>query len=159
MARPKKAQPTKSDFVRSMALDAPAKDVAAAAKKAGIRVTERYVYVIRSSDRAKARKRGITPVPGGRANGGAEGDLRRAIAELGLTQARRVLEDVEAVFGSGGAVPRASRRTKSVGGRTETAAFILAHSGMPIKEVVAAGARKGLRFSGSYVSRVRSEAR
>lgn len=161
MARPKKAQPNKSEFVRSIALDKPAKDVVAAAKKAGIRLTERYVYVIRSSDKAKARKQGITRSGrGGRANGGAEGDLRRAIAELGLTQARRVLQDVEAAFGSRSAVPRVSRARTSAGGRTAMAAFILAQPpSAPISAVVEAGARKGLRFSASYVSRLRSEAR
>jgi hypothetical protein len=160
MARPKKAQPNKSEFVRSMPSNAPAKDVVVAAKKTGIRLTERYVYVIRSSDKARARKHGSTRSGrSGRSNGGAEADLRRAIAELGLTQARQVLADVEAAFGSGGAVTRRSR-LKSAGGRTETAAFILAQpSSTPIKAVVEAGARKGLRFSGSYVSRVRSEAR
>lgn len=150
---------TKTAFVLSMP-GVSAGDVVVAAKKVGMKLTPRLVYVIRSADKAKAQKRGTTGSGRGRrANGGAEGDLRRAIAELGLTQARRVLEDVEAAFGSRGAVSRVSRARTSAGGRTAVATFILAHSGMAIKDVVAAGARNGLRFSGSYVSRLRSEAR
>lgn len=99
MARPKKALPNKSDFVRSMP-DMPAKDVVAATK-AGVKLTERYVYVIRSAD--KARARAGKPIGsrgrGRRAHAGAsEAQLRRAIAELGLSAAREILRDVEASF-------------------------------------------------------------
>jgi hypothetical protein len=102
MARPKKGTPTKSDFVRSLPADMPAKEVVAAASKKGIKgLSERYVYVIRSNDKAKGR----TGKPLGRgARGrragasGSEAELRRAIAELGLTAARAIFRDVEAAF-------------------------------------------------------------
>lgn len=89
----------KSEFVRSQG-DAKASDVVAAAKKRGIKLTERYVYVIRSAD--KARVRAGSAVGGGRGrrrrSGDAEARLRHAIAELGLAAARRVLQEVESAF-------------------------------------------------------------
>jgi hypothetical protein len=102
MARPKKGVPTKSDFVRAMPADMPAKDIVAAAAKKGMKLGERYVYVIRSADNARARK-GL-PARGTRGRGraaranGSEAALRRAIAELGLSASRRILQDVEAQF-------------------------------------------------------------
>jgi hypothetical protein len=104
MPRGKKGTVTKSSFVRSLASDTPATDVVAAAKKQGIKgLTERYVYVIRSSDKARARS-GRPPVGEGRkggrrgAAGGSEAALRRAIAELGLSAARAIFREVEAAF-------------------------------------------------------------
>jgi hypothetical protein len=85
----------KSDFVRSMG-KRPAKEVVAAAAKRGMKLTERYIYVIRSADKAKGRR-----VGGGgatRSSGGAEAALRSAIAELGLSRARQVLSEVERTF-------------------------------------------------------------
>ena len=100
MPRPKKPTPNKSDFVRAMG-DTPAKEVVAAAAKKGMKLTERYVYVIRSADKAKARRgRGAGVGRRGRGAGGAgaEADLRRAIAELGLSRARQVIAEVESAF-------------------------------------------------------------
>lgn len=80
---------------------APAKEVAAAAAKKGIKLSANFVHVVRSNDKARARKgkplgRGRK---GGRQRSGApEAELRRAIAELGLARARQVLADVEAAF-------------------------------------------------------------
>jgi hypothetical protein len=91
--RRKKTPLNKSDFVRKMG-KTPAKEVVAAAAKQGMKLTERYVYVIRSADKAKARRGRAAPA--GRR--GAEGDLRKAIAELGLSRARQVLAEVEAAF-------------------------------------------------------------
>jgi hypothetical protein len=87
---------TKSDFVRSMG-STKASDIVAAAKKQGMKLTERYVYVIRSSD----KRRGRAPVARGRRGRGtssSEAELRRAIAELGLTKARAIFREVEATF-------------------------------------------------------------
>lgn len=89
-----KNQVNKSDFVRSMG-DKPAKEIVATAKKKGFKLTERYVYVIRSADKAKRRGHVATKV-GGR----AEADMRRAVAELGLARSRQVLADVERAFGA-----------------------------------------------------------
>jgi hypothetical protein len=96
MPRPRKTKLNKSDFVRKMG-STPAKEVVAAAAKQGMKLTERYVYVIRSADKAKGRRG--APAPGRRAGGGAEANLRRAIAELGLARARAVLAEVERAFG------------------------------------------------------------
>jgi hypothetical protein len=88
----------KSEFVRSMP-NARASEVVAAAAKKGIKLTDRYVYVIRSADKAKGR-RGVSVGRGrGRAGGSAEAQLRQAIAEVGLSTARRILSEVEASFG------------------------------------------------------------
>lgn len=102
--RGKKGTVTKSSFVRSLPSDMPAKDVVAAAKKQGIKgLTDRYVYVIRSSDKARART-GRPPAGEGRKRGrrsserGSEATLRRAIAELGLSAARQIFREVEAAF-------------------------------------------------------------
>lgn len=91
---------TKTDFVRSMG-DAKASDIVAAAKKKGMKLSERYVYVIRSND--NARGRGSAPATGRggrgrRAGGDAEAQLRQAIGEIGLTAARRVFDEVERAF-------------------------------------------------------------
>jgi hypothetical protein len=95
----KKAAMNKSDFVRSMG-KTPAKGVVAAAAKQGMKLTERYVYVIRSADKAKTRRGGgIVIARRGVRGGNAEAELRRAIAELGLGRARQVLREVESAFG------------------------------------------------------------
>lgn len=88
-----------ADFLRGMP-DASARDIVAAAKKKGIKLSERYVYVIRSSDRAKAQAGGSRGGRGSRpGKNGAETSLRQAIAELGLARARQVLAEVESRFG------------------------------------------------------------
>lgn len=87
----------KSDFVRSME-GVPAREVVAAAAKSGIKLTERYVYVIRSADKAKARKRAFGGAGGSRRGGDGEAALRRAIAELGLATARTILREMERAF-------------------------------------------------------------
>jgi hypothetical protein len=91
---------TKSDFVRSQG-NKPAKEIVALAKKKGIKLSGRYVYVIRSSDKVRAgRKAGARrDVRILRGNGTSESALRTAIAELGLARARVVMAEVEKVFG------------------------------------------------------------
>jgi hypothetical protein len=84
---------TKSDFVRAN-VGIPAKEVVARAAKKRMKLSERYVYVIRSAD--KAKKYGKR----GRELGGApaaERELRRAIANAGLARARRVIAELEQV--------------------------------------------------------------
>jgi hypothetical protein len=100
MARRKKAT-SKTAFALGLPADMAAKDVVVEAAEKGIKLTDRYVYVIRSNANAKARggwKSRTTKRGGGRASGGAEGELRRAIAELGLARAREVLAQVESAF-------------------------------------------------------------
>jgi hypothetical protein len=88
---------TASDFVRHKPGMA-AKEIVALAKQAGIKLSERYVYVIRSSDRSRGRL-GAHQGWGRDSGRAAETSLRRAIAELGLVRARQVLADVESAFG------------------------------------------------------------
>jgi hypothetical protein len=93
----------KSDFVRSLDPGIPAGQVVALAEKQGIKLTPGFVYNIRSSANGKANGK----VNGGKAGrtsqleyrlGSAEGQLRAAIAEVGLARARLILEEVEATF-------------------------------------------------------------
>jgi len=94
---------TKSDFVRSLPGNTPAKDVVERAAKQGMKISEKYVYVIRSNDKAHAAGGGRGR-RGGRGRkvraggGGGESQLRRAIAELGLARARQLFHEVEAAF-------------------------------------------------------------
>src|SRR5262245_3282541 len=54
--------PSKTDFILSLPLDMPAAEVATKAQEAGIALTEKYIYKIRSARKAKA-KRPATPAP------------------------------------------------------------------------------------------------
>jgi hypothetical protein len=99
MPRTQSTKINKSEFIRSMP-DATAREVVEAGTKKGVKLSEKYVHVIRSAD--KARARGGRVVGGatrrGRGASGSEAELRRAIAELGLARARQVLGEVEAAF-------------------------------------------------------------
>jgi hypothetical protein len=55
MPKTKKA-PSKTAFVLSLAKDMPASEVVAKAKAAGLELTDRYVYVIRSKAKGRAGK-------------------------------------------------------------------------------------------------------
>lgn len=102
---------SKTAFILGLPADMPAKDAVAKAAAAGVKVTEKYVYNIRSSSRRKGpkAKRGPGRPPKsaapraakrGRADSGdLEGRLRAAIAELGLARARAVLDEVATAFG------------------------------------------------------------
>lgn len=93
--RKAKKKISKSDFVRSFKTGTPAKDIEIAAKKKGIKLSARYIYVIRSSDKTKNKRRG----PGlKKTNGSGDAQLRSAIAELGLARSRQVLAEVEQAF-------------------------------------------------------------
>ncbi len=54
--KPAKKTPSKTAFVLSLPRSAPASEVVAKAKAAGIELTDRYVYVIRSKAKSKAGK-------------------------------------------------------------------------------------------------------
>lgn len=104
----------KAAFIRSMPTTMPAKQVVAEAAKQGLRITEGHVYNLRSGSSKKAKrdtttltvsdgaapKRGPGRPPKSLASNShsQESDLRRAIAELGLTRARTVFAEVEAAF-------------------------------------------------------------
>jgi hypothetical protein len=103
----KSAFGAKAAFVRSVARETPAKEVVAQAAKKGVKLTENYVYTVRSSSGAtKAAKGKPGPKPGrGKASAGemsaAEAQLRDAIADLGLVTAARILESVKATIKGG----------------------------------------------------------
>lgn len=88
----------KSDFVRSLDRAIPAAEVIALAERRGMKLTAGFVYNIRSSSNLKsngaARK---PPKPVIKAQS-AESVLRTAIAQIGLTRARQILDEVEETF-------------------------------------------------------------
>ena len=82
----------------------PAKEVVAQAAKKGLKLSENYVYTIRSSG-SKAKKAGKPgPKPGRKGKAGSDGmtpaeaQLRNAIADLGLVKATEILEAVKATI-------------------------------------------------------------
>jgi len=94
---------TASDFVRSMPVTTPAKDVIAAAKAKGIRMSANLVYMVRATD----RKRGVGTVkrratPRARArlgailrNGATIVEFKKMAFALGIDNARRALDELE----------------------------------------------------------------
>lgn len=100
MAAKKRAKAgSKSDFIRSMP-QARAVEVVEAAKKAGITMSTQLVYVVRTNDKSKGRGRGfVRRGSRGHGAGNAEAALRSAIAQLGLSASRAILEDFERRFG------------------------------------------------------------
>jgi hypothetical protein len=96
----------KSDFVRSLDPSIPAAEVVALAEKRGLKLTTALVYNIRSASNAGARAKGraaarLNGVPNGwaqRVDTNVEAQLRAAIAQVGLSRARQILEEVEATF-------------------------------------------------------------
>jgi hypothetical protein len=108
---------SKTAFILSLPADMPASEAVAKAAAAGIKVSDKYVYNIRSANRGKPAeaKRGPgRPPKAGRgarraakrgpgrprgAGGDLEAQLRGAIAELGLARARAVLDEVATAFG------------------------------------------------------------
>ncbi len=95
----------KSEFVRSLDPTIPAADVVALAEKRGLKLTTGLVYNIRSASKAAARgsraKTATKPIGKWRAafaEGSAEAQLLAAIAQIGLSRARQILEEVEDTF-------------------------------------------------------------
>ena len=92
----------KSEFVRSLDRALSAAEVVALAEKKGLRLTPAFVYNIRSADSTRAPVRRSRKI--GHSNGKApltgtpEAQLRAAIAQIGLTRARQILEEVEDTF-------------------------------------------------------------
>lgn len=95
----KSAFGAKAAFVRGLPRETPAKEVVVQAAKKGLKLSENYVYTIRSSgSKAKPGKRGPKPGRKAIASAGmtpAEVQLRAAIADLGLVRATEILEGVK----------------------------------------------------------------
>lgn len=116
MAAKKAKKMTKADFVRSLPATTPAKEVVAKAKEAGIALTDMYVYNVRSTSKASAKKsngqepgsRAVTSARGPHkaavATGSVEELLKAIAAEIGLGRAIAVLQGerdrVRAVLGN-----------------------------------------------------------
>lgn len=109
MASDKHSKPrfgAKSEFVRSLDPSIPAAEVVALAEKRGLKLTTGLVYNIRSASNAAVRgsraRLAQKPVAKWRNNGtpddNAEAQLRAAIAQIGLSRARQILEEVEETF-------------------------------------------------------------
>lgn len=103
MAAKKKAKAAfgaKAAFVRGLPRETPAKEVVAQAAKKGLKLSENYVYTIRSAGTSKGKK----GKPGRKGKAGSDGmtpaeaQLRNAIADLGLVKATEILEAVKATI-------------------------------------------------------------
>jgi len=103
---PKSGEPSKSDFIRGLPRDTPAKEVVAKAKEAGMALTEAYVYAVRSASKgsgAKAKRAAKAASPAPKATRGrksAGGDavreiLRIAISSAGIDGAGAILADAK----------------------------------------------------------------
>lgn len=91
----------KSEFVRSLDPSIPVAEVVALAEKSGMKLTPGLVYNVRSA--AGLSPRSNKGGKGGRRKalvdqGLPEAQLRAAIAQVGLSRAREILEEVEATF-------------------------------------------------------------
>ena len=112
MASDKHSKPrfgAKSEFVRSLDPSIPAAEVVAMAEKRGLKLTTGLVYNIRSASNASLRgsrasaSRSGAQKPAvkwrnGTGDDSAEAQLRAAIAQIGLSRARQILEEVEETF-------------------------------------------------------------
>ncbi len=89
----------KSEFVRSLDPAIPAAEVVALAEKRGLKLTTGLVYNIRSaSSRTKASRKPSGKWRVAATDDSAEAQLRAAIAQIGLSRARQILEEVEDTF-------------------------------------------------------------
>jgi hypothetical protein len=97
---------SKSDFVRNLPQDMPAKEVVAKAKADGIKLSIAQVYNIRSTSKRRGKVAKVSRPAGATASvarattdtSDSEGRLRKLIAEVGLARARQVLAEVGAAF-------------------------------------------------------------
>ena len=89
---------TKAAFVLGFPTDMPAKEVVARATEAGLKLNDGYVYYVRSTARARKRKRKIgrpaasTRILVSRVSG-SEAEFRRIALQVGLGNARALLKD------------------------------------------------------------------
>jgi hypothetical protein len=107
------AKPTKASFVRGIPSSVPAKEVVAKAKAAGMTLSEKHVYVIRSDAKKRSAKNAKKKAAGGAApkahapsaaatksvssNGGGtnETNFRKLVLALGIPKAKSLVTDVE----------------------------------------------------------------
>src|ERR1700741_5019396 len=92
----RKGGSTKRAFVLSLPLDMPAKEVVERAAKAGIKLKDSYIYVVRSNSRLR-RSSSARAASGSvsTASGSAESQFRRLALELGLGRSKDLLSETE----------------------------------------------------------------
>ena len=91
---------SKSEFVRSLPESIPAKEVVERAKKAGLEMSDKYVYVVRSNARKKdgrrRRRRKVADVAAAAPTATpTEKEFRRLTLELGVKKAETLLTDTK----------------------------------------------------------------
>ena len=100
--KPADKKMTKAGFVKSQPAGLSAKEVVGKAKAAGMSLTDKYVYTVRSAAKAKSSKAGRAkgsknkpPAVKAPKNGstGVEDLLRAAASEIGLSRAISILSD------------------------------------------------------------------
>jgi hypothetical protein len=90
----RKGATSKRAFVLSLPADMPAKEVVERAAKAGMKLKDTYVYVVRSN----SKQRKASPAKRGAARGSAgsaETEFRRLAIELGLGKSKELLQQTE----------------------------------------------------------------
>lgn len=102
MSKSTKPKQTAKGFVLSLPPSLNAKEVVEKAKGAGVKVSEAYVYVIRSqaAKGPKAAKRSAKRATkrSDYVATSEDGALRKAIARIGIDRARAILAEVETAF-------------------------------------------------------------
>jgi len=109
----KPAKITKASFVRGIPSSVPAKEVVAKAKAAGMTLSEKHVYVIRSDAKKRSKKRGgalkstsassapstasAAPKSSSSSSGGGsnETNFRKLVLAIGIPKAKSLVSDVE----------------------------------------------------------------
>ena len=89
---------SKSEFIRSQPGRMRAKEVVALAKKQGLDMDDKYVYVVRSNARRKGKKKRRGRPPGSRTRRmipSTEKQFRRLAVELGVKRAEEILSDTK----------------------------------------------------------------
>ena len=100
MSKSGEKKTTKAAFVRAIPDSVPAKEVVAKAKAAGMTLSEKHVYVIRSGARKKAGKSAPKPsraagTPRASTPGSSETAFRKLVLDLGIPKAKAIVADVE----------------------------------------------------------------
>ena len=99
MSKSGEKKTTKAAFVRAIPDSVPAKEVVAKAKAAGITISEKHVYVIRSGARKKAGKGSAEKTGRTRADraptSSDEASFRKLVLALGIPKSKAIVADVE----------------------------------------------------------------
>ena len=84
-----------SEFIRSMP-HAKAAEVVAAAAKTGIKLSEKYVYVVRSGDRKSGKATVKRGRPAKQIGNNVETDFRKLVLRIGVDRAQALLTKIMA---------------------------------------------------------------